>query len=220
MLIPSTHPWLDITRSIHSAMATWPDNPGVEISGSQCMHEGDVCNVSKLAAGTHTGTHVDGLRHFIQNGQGIDGMPVDQLIGPACVVTVESEAQIELKDFDQACIRKGGRILFRTRNSIDRLHESAEFCETFVHLSEEVALWLAQMEVACVGVDYLSVGGFEGNVVEVHHALLGNGIYAIEGLVLSDVDDGWHNLVCLPIKLKDGDAGLARAILQKIDVEE
>lgn len=39
---------------------------------------------------------------------------------------------------------------------------------------------------------------------------------AIEGLNLSQVKPGEYELICLPIKLKDGDGGLARAILRPI----
>ena len=53
-------------------------------------------------------------------------------------------------------------------------------------------------------------------MVKVHHALLGSGIWAIEGLNLSQVEPGEYELICLPIKLKDGNGGLARAILKPL----
>ena len=197
-------------------MATWPDNPGVALESSQCMQHGDVCNVSKLTIGTHTGTHVDAIKHFIKGAEGIDQAPIENFIGPARVVEVSSEKEIQLKDFDQGVIEKGQRILFKTRNSRKGIHD-LEFQKDFVPLSVEVAEWLAEMEVACVGVDYLSVGGFDGNVVDVHHALLGNGVHAVEGLVLTDIDEGWYDLICLPLKIVDGDAGLTRAVLRRRD---
>lgn len=40
--------------------------------------------------------------------------------------------------------------------------------------------------------------------------------HGIEGLDLSQVEPGEYELICLPIKLKDGDAGLARAILRSL----
>ena len=199
-------------------MATWPDNPGVALESSQCMQHGDVCNVSKLTIGTHTGTHVDAIRHFIKGAEGIDEAPIENFIGPARVVEVSSETEILLADFDQGVIAKGQRIIFKTRNSREGIHD-LEFQKDFVPLSVEVAEWLAKMEVACVGVDYLSVGGFEGNVVDVHHALLGNGIHAVEGLVLTGIEEGWYDLICLPLRIVGGDAGLTRAVLRRRDGE-
>jgi arylformamidase len=206
--------WLDISLPIHPSMAIWPGNPGVELDSAQCMQHGDVCNVSQLKIGTHTGTHVDAIKHFIKNGAGIDAAPLDHFIGPARVVAVESERTIHLSDFDQNVISRGQRILFKSRNSREAIHSNT-FQKDFVHLSIEVAEWLAEMQVTCVGVDYLSVGGFEGNVVDVHKALLGNGIYAVEGLVLTDVEEGWYDLICLPLKIQGGDAGLTRAVIRK-----
>ncbi|WP_411827169.1 cyclase family protein [Luteolibacter sp. AS25] len=207
-------PWIDISIPIHPDMAIWPENPGVDIQSSQCMQHGDVCNVSRLSIGTHSGTHVDALRHFVKGGKSIDEAPVENFIGPARLVEIFSEDEIKLTDFDQSVISKGQRILFKTRNSRERIHDGG-FQKDFIALSVEVAEWLAEMEVACVGVDYLSVGGFEGNVVEVHHALLGNGIYAVEGLILSDLEEGWYDLICLPLKIVEGDAGLTRAVARK-----
>lgn len=178
------------------------------------MHDDDICNVSELSIGSHTGTHVDAIKHFIEDGDSIEKAPIETFIGPARVVSVDSDTEIRLKDFDPSVISEGQRILFKTRNSRDAIH-SREFQKDFVHLSIEVARWLAEMKVACVGVDYLSVGGFEGNVVEVHKALLGNGIYAIEGLVLTDIEDGWYDLICLPLPIQGCDAGLARAVIRR-----
>lgn len=103
----------------------------------------------------------------------------------------------------------------KTQNS-DRALKSDTFVEDFVHISTEATHYLAEKQVRTVGVDYLSVGGYQGNVVEVHHALLGSGIWAIEGLNLSQVEPGEYELICLIIKFKDGDGGLARAILKPL----
>ncbi len=51
------------------------------------------------------------------------------------------------------------------------------------------------MRPACVGVDYLSVGGHKANGSEVHGALLGAGILVIEGLDLSAAEPGDYELL-------------------------
>lgn len=208
--------WIDISLTIRPGMPYWPDNPAVTIEPSQCLAHGDVCNVSKMTIGTHTGTHVDGLNHFIKGAVGIDQMPLDATIGKARVIEIKNPKQITVEEIAPHNIQVGERILFKTRNSNNAL-KSETFVEDFVHISTEAAKYLAEKKVRTVGVDYLSVGGYQGNVVEVHHALLGSGIWAIEGLNLSEVEPGEYELICLPIKLQDGDGGLARAILRPID---
>ena len=207
--------WIDISLTIQPGMPYWPDNPAVSVEPSQCLAHGDVCNVSKMTIGTHTGTHVDGINHFIKGGMGVDKMPLDAGIGKARVIEIKDPKQITVAEIKPHNIQEGERILFKTQNS-DRALKSDKFVEDFVHISTDAANYLAEKKVRTVGVDYLSVGGYEGNVVEVHHALLGSGIWAVEGLDLSQVEPGEYELICLPIKLKDGDGGLARAILRPI----
>jgi arylformamidase len=207
--------WLDISLTIYPGMPYWPDNPAVSVEPSQCLAHGDVCNVSKMTIGTHTGTHVDGINHFIPGGLGVDRMPLDATIGKARVIAIKNPESITVAEIEPHQIQAGERILFKTQNS-DRALKSAQFREDFVYISTEAAHYLAEKKIRTVGVDYLSVGGYQGNVVEVHQALLGSGIWAIEGLNLSEVEPGEYELICLPIKLKDGDGGLARAILRPL----
>ncbi|WP_036487974.1 cyclase family protein [Myxosarcina sp. GI1] len=207
--------WIDVSLTIHTGMAHWPDNPGIKIEPSLCLAHGDVCNVSKLTLGSHTGTHVDGLNHFIKGGLGIDKMPLDATIGKARVIGIEDTESIKVAEIAPHNLQAGDRVLFKTVNS-ERCYQQDDFVEDFVYISTEAAEYLAERQVRTVGVDYLSVGGYQGNVVEVHHALLGSGIWVIEGLNLSAIAPGEYELICLPIKIQDGDAGLARAILKPL----
>ena len=50
---------------------------------------------------------------------------------------------------------------------------------------------------------------------ETHLALLGAGIWIIEGLDLSQVEPGTYELICLPLRIADSDGAPARAILRK-----
>jgi arylformamidase len=66
-----------------------------------------------------------------------------------------------------------------------------------------------------VGVDYLSVGGYRKDGVETHEALLGAGIWVIEGLNLKNIEPGTYELVCLPLRLMGAEGSPARAILRR-----
>ena len=52
------------------------------------------------------------------------------------------------------------------------------------------ARFLAAAKIRAVGVDYLSVGGFFKDGPETHQALLGAGIWVIEGLNLAPLQAG------------------------------
>ena len=206
--------WIDLTMPIRADMPTWPDNPGISLTPSQCLAHGDVCNVSQLSMGTHTGTHVDGLNHFIKDAPSVAEMPVELMVGSVTVIEITHHDQITQAELEKARIEKGGRYFFKTRNSHE-LHPKNTFDGGFVHIAEDAAAYLAEKEVALIGVDYLSVGGFEGNVIAVHHALLGNGIWCVEGLDLREVQAGAYEVVVAPLKLGGGDGGAARVLARK-----
>jgi arylformamidase len=163
--------------------------------------------------GTHAGLHVDAPAHFIAGAASLEAMPLEALVGIVRVIDVWSEHTIEVAHLEPLEILPGERVLFKTRNS--ELWAQDEFVEDYVYFSTEAARYLAARRPACVGIDYLSVGGFHLNGTEVHEALLGVGILLIEGLDLRAVEPGAWTLVCLPLRLAETEAAPARAILMR-----
>jgi arylformamidase len=207
--------WMDVSLPMHSGMVHWPDNPPVSIERALDMGQGDAANVSKLSMGVHTGTHMDAPVHFFPTGKGIDSMPLTAAIGRARVIEISDPVSIKPEELRPHLIQPGERILFKTRNSPE-CWQTNDFVKDFVYISSEAAQYLAEQKVQTVGVDYLSVGGFFKDGAETHHALLGAGIWIIEGLNLSNVRPGLVELICLPIKIEGSDGAPARAILRLV----
>jgi arylformamidase len=195
-------------------MVHWPGDPPYRIHRVMDQGKGDMCTVSHVSMGVHTGTHMDAPLHFIKNSPTIDQMPFHATIGPARVIQIEDHKSIGRQELLPYSIQARERILFKTVNS-HRLWHKEPFHEEFVFIDESGARHLAECGVLSVGVDYLSVGGFRQDAEETHHALLGAGIWVIEGLNLMDVDPGYYELICLPLKLVDSDGSPARAILRR-----
>ena len=206
--------WIDISVTIHPEMARWPDNPEIRIEKMLDMDRGDVCNVSAVSMGSHTGTHMDAPLHFIKNGKSLDRMPLEATIGPCRVIEIKDKESIKVEEIEGERIKAGERILFKTPNS-RRSWKKEGFDEDFVYISQEAAAYLAQAKVMTVGIDYLSVGGFHKDGVETHHALLGAGIWVIEGLDLAKIKPGRYDLCCLPLKVLNSDGAPARAALRE-----
>jgi arylformamidase len=195
-------------------MAHWPDNPPVVVERTSDLSKGDTCTVSRLSMGAHTGTHMDAPSHFVPGGASLDSLPFEAVVGRARVIAIRSPQAIRLDELRRHEIRRGERVLFKTRNS-GRCWVADTFVEDFVYIAADAARYLADRGVRLVGIDYLSVGGFIHDGRETHEALLGAGIWLIEGLDLSKVRPGSVDLVCLPLRLSDGDGAPARAIVRQ-----
>lgn len=200
----------DISVTISEDMVIYGSDPAVEIEPISRISRGDGANVSLLKLGSHTGTHVDAPFHFVQGGTTIDRVPLDVLVGECFVCEIESSESITISDLEG--LPKGcRRVLFKTSNS--DLWKDDHFHTEFVYLDPDAAAWLVERGVALVGIDYISVDRFKSSAHPTHLRLLGSGVLAVEGLDLRGVTQGTYFLVCLPLKIRDGDGAPARAIL-------
>jgi arylformamidase len=209
-------PWIDISVPLRSGMVHWPGDPGVEITRVHDMERGDANNVSLLSMGAHTGTHMDAPLHFIAGGAAIDQMEFEATVGKVRVIGIEHPRFIPVDELRPHRLSRGERVLFRTRNS-QGCWQSDHFMEDFVYIPEDTARYLTECGVRTVGVDYLSVGGYEANGSEIHRLLLDAGIWIVEGLDLSTVAPGNYELVCLPLRIPGGDGAPARAIIRRTE---
>lgn len=206
--------WMDISVPLKDAMVHWPGDPAVSVRRARDMDRGDTVNLSQISMGAHTGTHMDAPLHFLPLGDGIDTVPLETVMGRARVLEIKDEESIKPEELARHRIRRGERILFKTRNS-PRVWQSDRFVDDFVYISDAAADYLVDRGVRLVGVDYLSVGSAKGGSY-VHKTLLSGGVWLIEGLDLSPASAGKYDLVCLPLKLVGGDGAPARAVLRPL----
>lgn len=204
----------DITLTISPELVVWPGDPSVELSQISEISKGDEANVSYIQMGVHTGTHVDAPHHFIDGEKTVDELDISLLTGRAYVLHLPDEVDLITKELieNSAIPPRTKRVLFRTRNSRHWTGEHTEFDEDFVAIDVAAAAVLIQRGVKLIGVDYLSVAPFS-DTASTHQTLLGAGIVIVEGLNLSEVQQGRYTLYCLPIKIGGVDGAPARAIL-------
>ena len=207
--------WIDVSVTVRHGMPHWPDNPPIVLERVLDTGRGDDCNVSHLAMGVHSGTHMDGPVHFLQGAAGLDQMPLTATMGEARVIQIDDPREITAEELRKHALLPGERVLFRTSNSA-RCWQAGGFVEDFVGISERAAIHLAEARVRTVGVDYLSVGGYHADGAKIHKILLQAGIWIIEGLDLSAVTGGRYEMICLPVKIHGSDGAPARAVLRPI----
>jgi arylformamidase len=206
--------WIDVSVPLVSGMIGWPGDEAVRVERLQEVGRGDPCTLTRLVLGTHAGTHVDAPSHYLAGGATLDAMPLDATLGPARVIAISNPVAVTTKELARHRIRPGERLLLRTRNSRRRWWEKP-FTEDYVFISPAGARWLAERRVCCVGIDALSVGGFREGGRETHDALLGAGIWIIEGLDLTAVRPGPVDLVCLPLRIAGVEGAPARALVRQ-----
>ena len=207
--------WIDVSIPLHNGMVYWPDDAPFERKESMTIAAGDEVNLSQFSSSVHLGTHMDAPRHFLASGKGIETMPIEATVGPARVIAIQDPERIEVREVKPHRLAEGERVLFKTRNSA-HCWKTDEFQKKFVYIPADCAAYLAECGIRTVGVDYLSVGGFDVDGPETHRTLLAAGIWIIEGLNLEHVEPGDYELVCLPLKIVGSDGAPARAILRRV----
>ncbi len=210
--------YLDISMPLLAGMPSFPGDPEFASAPVRRIARGDPYNLSQLTLGTHTGTHVDPPRHFDDRGLPTDRLDLDLLNGPCGVVRARADHGT-LGPRELAGLPKGlERVLLRTSNS-ERWSRALEFFPEFDCLSLEGARFLRERGVRLVGIDALSVESDPSGRFPVHHELLSHGTVIVEGLLLAEAAEGRYELSCLPLRLRDGDGGPARAALRQRDDE-
>ncbi len=202
----------DISVPIRSGGLVYPGNPEIDITLQQAVAKGAGANVSSIKFGSHTGTHADAARHFFDDGQTVDKIPLERLIGPAVLISfaddVRAVGAAELRAHD---LRGETRILLRTRNSA--LLSKKDFVNDYTYLAPDGAQYLADNGVYLVGIDYLSIEQFHSGHHKTHLILLGKSVVILEGLDLSAPPPGKYELICLPLRIEGCDGAPARAVL-------
>lgn len=215
--LPDPQGWIDVSVPLRTGLVHWPGDPEPTFEPIAEIGQGSEANVTLCRMTAHTGTHMDAPRHFISGAAGIDSFPLDIGIGPARIVTVpvtcDSVGRAEL---ESANVQPGERILLKTRNSDIEWYE-LDFNTGFVALNASGAEYLVERGAALIGVDYLSVGLFDGDGAITHRTLMSAGIWIVEGLVLSGLDSGDYDMVCLPLRIAGSDGSPTRAALRSRD---
>jgi arylformamidase len=205
----------DVSVPVHEGMPTWPSDPGLSLEFASSFAKGGHSNVTRIAMGAHTGTHMDAPMHFEPDGYGIERLALDVLIGPCRVFDLTGiDGPIDRRALQKCDLRGVTRALFKTRNSDLWARDVHEFDRDFIAVVAGGAEYLVRHGVKLVGVDYLSIEPYGSKDHPVHHMLLRADVVIIEGLNLSEVPAGDYELIALPVKLKGRDGAPARVVLR------
>jgi arylformamidase len=206
---------IDVTTALAPGrLPLYPGDTPLTIRRDASLADGDLANLSSMTCTLHAGTHVDASLHFLEDGAGVEALPLDALIGPAWVV----DASTLPGHVDAAALAAldlpphAERVLFKTRNSA--IWDAPVFTEDYVALTVDAASVLVDRGVRLVGIDYLSIAPFD-DPAPTHLALLRAGVVIVETLDLRFAEPGEWQLTCLPLLIPGADGAPARAVLSR-----
>ncbi|MCB0417536.1 MAG: asparaginase [Bdellovibrionaceae bacterium] len=199
---------LDISPTVSARTAVFPGDVPFSREVSLDAEKGDHLTLSSCHTTLHVGAHADAPSHFIKGGKSIDAVSPDLYSGLCEVRTVTKKRGevLEAKDLGEFKTR---RVLLRTGSFPDMEH----FNEDFVALSPELIKKLSESGMVLVGVDTPSLDPADSKTLAAHHATLNGKLAILEGLDLTQVEDGIYWLSASPLKLEGADASPVRALL-------
>jgi arylformamidase len=203
----------DVTRPIDDGMVVYDGDPPVAIRRLPPGAVGAHANVSEITLGSHTGTHVDPPLHIYERAPGVDELPLDVLIGPARLYEIDVRERIDVVHLGSLDLAACPRVLFKTCVG----PVAGNSASAGAGLTAPAARMLVDAGVRLVGLDGPSADPPGAADLPAHRTLLAARVVILEGLDLSGVPPGAYELLCLPLRLRDGDGAPARVVLRAPD---
>lgn len=208
---------IDVSLDVFPGMMVYPGECEVERHFHLDPHDSPepvTCTHWSMTA--HAGTHLDAPRHFVPEGQSITDFTPDFFEFHAVVVDathLRSRGAHVGPELVRQVLRPGvDAVLFKTHGG--ELWRASAFDPQHTAVAPEAAGFLAAVPgMRLVGIDYFSVEPFGSNPARTHLALLGAGLFILEGLDLAHVQPGFYDLMCVPARWRDSEAAPCRAIL-------
>ncbi|HRR42098.1 MAG TPA: cyclase family protein [Syntrophales bacterium] len=197
----------------------------ISIRTIKSINKGDAYNETSISMPSHTGTHVDAPRHFLEKGMTVsDYPPAAWIFHHPCLVEVEVPPTMLIRPEDII-----GKVqwseetdLLLVKTGFERRRSEEVYWREGPGLSSSFAVYIMRMmpHLKAVGIDFISISTLtdrdEGR--QVHHLLLEKGIRIIEDLSLEGIRDRARIrcVIVLPLRMVGGD-GAPCTVLAWID---
>jgi kynurenine formamidase len=191
---------VDLTHTYDGSFPTFDGNPGIIFEPNVKFADSGY-QIWKLTIYEHTGTHVDAPLHFTADGTSVADLAPERLVCPLCILDLTAKAaadpnaMVEPADIE-AWVSANGEI---PAGACVALHSgwaakvaTPEFRNTpdgalaFPGFSKAATDMLAGLDVACIGVDTLSIDPGNSADFAVHFSWLPGGRYGIENMANLD----------------------------------
>ncbi len=229
---------VDLSHAYDEQTIFWPTETGfvLEKEFDGRTDKGYYYRSNRLSTPEHGGTHIDAPAHFSEQGETVDRIPLERLIGSAILVDVSRQCaadrdyRVTVADFEawekrHGEIPRGAIVLLRTgfgRRWPDRkaylgTDERGAGAVAKLHfpgLDSTAARWLVEERVIrAIGLDTASIDYGQSTLFESHVALSAADVPAMENLAnLEKLPETGMTVIALPMKVRRGSGGPLRAV--------
>lgn len=186
--------WIDLTKAISHGLSGYTDDPKTTLIQKRTVKD-DGYSLYELSMGMHTGTHLDSPRHMLEEGDMIDQIPIEQLIGSAVLIDAREDQLVTAQHRDVGLINKGDIVLVYGGESKTIIDES-------------FARVLVRKQIKMLGIDFDSP---DAHPFVVHKLLFARDILILEHLCNLEqlLDKKQIEIVVAPLKMHT-DGAVAR----------
>ena len=190
----------DISQEVFGC-EVYPGDPKPKKDVLCSMEKGDLYHLTAFSMCAHNGTHIDAPFHFLENGKTAEAISLDHTVG-FCFVT---EQNGDLSDV-------GAELILKQANAMNAEAAKRILIKGNATVTLEAAEVFAKAGVFLIGTESQSVGPADAPMA-VHLTLLEKEVVLLEGIRLSEADEGIYFLFAAPLALAGSDGAPCRAIL-------
>lgn len=201
--------WFDISIPLNNSTPIYPSDPLYKALPHKIGGVNSRVTLNRLELSTHTGTHIDAPLHVMPNGKSITDIPLSTFIGTCYVLETKN---FSLADLD-SLPTDVKRVLCKANGNMPK---SSLWLDNYRGMPPNFAFALSQKAPFLVGIDALSIEEKNRDILESHKIFLEKDIVILEGIDLSEVEQGYYELFATPLRLENLDGSPVRAVLKKI----
>ena len=173
--------FIDLSHPLTDGQHAFPGDPILNIRDHSTTASESRCNISHIEMGSHQGTHLDSMFHFISSGKTLDQMPLEWFYGPARVLRIPKAAdeELDVEDFlpFEEFLVPEAKIIYQTGWSSE--FKEHHYFTDFPSLTIDASRFLAEKGIRMLGMDTPTPSR---DYYESHHILLGKEIVIVESL--------------------------------------
>lgn len=201
---------IDLSHPLEHGQQAFPSDPKLSIishGNTQTLRY----NITQISIGSHQGTHLDAMYHFLDDGKTLDQMPLEWFYGTTHLLRIPKKPNEEITVADflpyENVLQPDAKIIFET--GWHTHFGKDDFFTDFPSLTQDAARFIVSKKIRLLGMDIPTPGK---DWYELHHILLPAEIVVVESLAnLNNAPDKFI-FIGFPLNFKGRDGSPIRAV--------